>query len=84
MPPQFSAPWDRITQIHPTHHPKSRDGSSMSQIEILGDHPQEEEEDHHVPQDHPRVVGVEAEAEEGEEGHFRYPDTHPPSRLKSF
>ena len=61
----------------------------MSQIEILEDHPREEEEDHHAPQDHPRevgveVVGVEAEEEEGEEEHFHYLDTRLPSQLKNF
>ena len=71
------------------HHPKSRDGNSMSQTEILGDHPPEEEEDHHAPQDHPREVGVEAvgvevEAEEGAEEHFHCPDTRLPSQLKNF
>ena len=58
-----------------------------SQIETLGDHPREEEEDHHAPQDHPWEVGVEAEAveaEEGEEEHFHCPDRHPPSKLKNF
>ena len=81
MPPQFSEPWDRITRIHLTHHPKSRDGSSMSQIEIRGDHPREGEEGHHTPQDRPREEGVEVE---GEEEHFHYPDTHLPSQLKNF
>jgi hypothetical protein len=94
--PQFSAPWDRITRIHPTHHPKSRDGNLTYQIAILGDHPRGEEEDHHASQDHPQavvgvavvgvaVVGVEAEeVEEGEEEHFHCPDTRLPNQLKSF
>ena len=61
MPLQFFAPWVRTTQIRPTHHLRSRDGSLTSQTEILGDHPQEEEEeDHrHTPQDHPQeAVGA--------------------------
>ena len=74
-------------QTHPMHHPKSRDGSSMSQIEILGDRPREEEEDHHAPQDHPReVVGVEVVVVEAgeEEEHSHYPDMRLPSQLKNF
>ena len=68
------------------HHPKSRDGSSMSQIEILGDHPWEEEEDHHAPQDHPRAEEAEEveEVEEAVEEHFHCPDTRLPNQLKSF
>ena len=90
-------PWVQITRIHPTHHPKSRDGSSTFQIETLGGRPQEEEEDHHhhAPQDHPweaveeeEVVEVEevAEGEEEEEGVERshYRGTHPLNRLKNF
>ena len=62
----------------------------MSQIEILGDHPREEEEDHHAPPGHPREVGVEevgvevVGVEEEEEEHFHYLDTHLPNQLKNF
>ena len=60
----------------------------MSQIEILGDYPREEEEDHHAPQDHPREEGVEAEEVEAEEvegeEHFHRPDTRLPIPLKNF
>ena len=61
----------------------------MSQIETLGDHPREGEEDHHAPQDHPREeveegVEVAVEEEEEEEEHSHRRDMHLPKRLKSF
>ena len=74
------------------HNPKSQGGSSTSQTETLGDrHQEEEEEDHRrAPRDHPQeAVGVVGAAEavevvEAVEEPSRYPDTHRPSRLKSF
>ena len=93
-------PWVRTTQIHPTHHLRSRGGSLTFQIETLGDHPQEEEEEdpRHTPQDHPQeeaeVVEAVEEAEvveaevvavvEAEGEPSHYPDMHLPNRLKSF
>ena len=90
MPLPFSAPWDRITRIHPMHHPKSRDGNLTFQIGTRGGHPQEEEGHHRAPQDHPQEEveeGVEAEVEEEVEAggeHSHCPDTHLPNQLKSF
>ena len=91
MPPQSFEPWGRITQIHPTHHPKSRGGSLTFQTEIPGTHPRVGEDHHHAPQDHPQVVEVvevEAvevvEAVEAVEEHSHCPDTHPPNQLKNF
>ena len=72
------------------HHHKFRDGSSTSQIEILGDHPQEEEDHHRAPRDHPQeeveveaAEAVEVGAEAVEE-HSHCQDTRLPSLLKSF
>ena len=88
MLPQSFAPWVRITRIRPTHHARSRDGSSTFQTKTLGDHPRAEEEDHHhhTPQDHPQEVVEEEEVVEVEavEGHFHYPDTRRPHQLKNF
>ena len=83
--------WVQITRTRLTYHLRSHDGSLTFPTGTPEDHPRGEEEEnhHHVPQDHPpevvevvEVVEV-AEEEEGVEC-SHYPDTHLPNQLKNF
>ena len=92
MLPLSTVPWDQIRTTPLTHHLKSCGGNLTSpEGETPGDHLQEgeEEDNHHVPRDHPQEeageeVGEEAEEEEEEEEHSHFPGKHLLILLKNF